>query len=75
MPDLVGENLQDAQNAIQALTGDAIFVTRSSDASGGGRNQIVDSNWKVCGQNIAPGTTITKGSNIDFAAVKLAEGC
>lgn len=75
MPDLVGENLQDAQNAIQVLTDYQIFLTTSSDASGEGRQQVLDSNWRVCGQNIAPGETITVDSRIDFSAVKLDEDC
>src|SRR5688500_12413506 len=54
MPNLVGVNLQDAQDRIQTLTGSAIFFTTSHDASGKGREQVVDRNWKVCDQNIEP---------------------
>jgi hypothetical protein len=75
MPDLVGQNLQDAQNAIRMLTGNAIIVTTSSDASGQGRQQMRVSNWKVCSQYAAAGETITRTSRIDFAVVKLDEDC
>ncbi len=75
MPNLVGSNLQQAQDQIQALTGNAIFITTSHDATGKNRNQVLDSNWKVCSQNIAAGTPITTGTKIDFGAVKLAESC
>lgn len=75
MPDLVGANLQDAQNAIQSLTDFGIAVTTSTDATGAGRNQVLDANWTVCGQNVAPGETISVGTMIDFAAVKLEERC
>jgi len=75
MPNLVGENLQDAQNAIQSLTDYRIFVTHSHDASGAHRLQVVDSNWQVCSQNVKPGKTITTGTAIDFGAVKLGESC
>ena len=75
MPDLVGANLQDAQNAIQSLTDFEIAVTTSHDESGAGRQQVVDRNWKVCSQNVAPGEKITKSSRIDFGAVKLEESC
>ncbi|MFC4951174.1 PASTA domain-containing protein [Pseudonocardia sp. GCM10023141] len=75
MPDLVGRNLQDAQDAIQALTGNAIFVTTSSDATGAGRHQVLDRNWKVCRQNVAPGQPINADAKIDFASVKLEEAC
>lgn len=75
MPDLVGRNLQDAQDAIQALTDFGIPIIRSHDATGAGRNQVLDSNWQVCDQNIAPGEEITAQSDIDLAAVKLDERC
>jgi len=54
MPNLVGANLQEAQDAIQALTGNAIFFTKSHDATGAGRHQILDRDWRVCSQNVPP---------------------
>lgn len=75
MPDLVGSNLQDAQDAIQSLTGFGIAVTISHDATGDGRNQVLDRNWKVCSQNLRPGTAITADTRIDFGTVKLEERC
>lgn len=75
MPDLVGVGLQDAQDRMQQLTGNPLFVTTSHDASGAGRQQVVDRNWKVCDQNVAPGTRITEDTRIDFGAVKVEERC
>ena len=75
MPDLVGSNLQDAQNGVQDLTDFEIAVTTSHDSTGAGRQQVLDRNWKVCSQSVAPGTTITKGAKIDFGTVKLDEAC
>lgn len=75
MPDLTGQNLQAAQNQIQAMTGGQIFFTTSHDAAGRGRNQVVDDNWKVCSQNVAPGAPIDGSARIDFGAVKIAETC
>lgn len=75
MPDLVGATLQDAQDAVQELTGFGIPVTTSTDATGAGRMQVLDANWTVCSQSIAPGTTITPDTDIDFAAVQLDESC
>lgn len=75
MPNEVGANLQAAQDAIQKLTGDLVFFTSSHDASGKGRHQVLDKDWKVCSQNIPAGNPITIGSKIDFGAVKLAETC
>jgi hypothetical protein len=75
MPDLRGSVLQNAQDVIQRLTDRRILVTTSHDATGRGRQQVVDSNWKVCSQNIAPGQTITADTRIDFGAVQLDERC
>jgi beta-lactam-binding protein with PASTA domain len=75
MPNLVGSNLQKAQDAMQKLTGNPVFITTSHDATGQRRNQVVDSNWKVCSQSISPGATVTPDSKVDFGAVKEAEPC
>ena len=75
MPDLVGQNLQAAQDAIQKLTANAVLLTSSTDATGQGRAQVLDSNWKVCAQNVKPGEPITRKTKIEFAAVKLDERC
>ena len=75
MPNLVGKNLQEAQDAIQELTGFEIPITTSHDASGAGREQLLDRNWKVCSQNIAAGAEISSSSRIDFGAVRTDERC
>jgi hypothetical protein len=75
MPNLVGMGLQDAQDAVQELTGFGIVITTSHDATGENRMQVSDRNWKVCTQNIPPGATITRETRIDFGAVKLEEDC
>jgi cytoskeletal protein RodZ len=75
MPDMTGVGLQSAQDQMQALTGDPMFFTDSTDASGAGRAQVLDSNWQVCSQTPAPGTKITGDSRVSFAAVKLSESC
>lgn len=76
MPNLVGANLQDAQNAIQEL---GVFYTISHDMLGS-RSQMLDSNWQVCEQEPAAGTQISGPAKqfegtIDFGAVKLTEKC
>jgi hypothetical protein len=75
MPNLVGLNLQNAQDQIQSLTNYGIAVTTSHDATGAGRHQVFDRNWKVCSQNIAPGSMVDRHTRIDFGAVKLGERC
>ncbi|MBA2309072.1 MAG: hypothetical protein H0W01_07225 [Pseudonocardiales bacterium] len=75
MPKLVGSNLQAAQDALQALTGNEVFLTTSHDAKGAGRQQVLDRSWKVCSQNIPAGSKIDASSSIDFGTVKLEEAC
>lgn len=75
MPDLVGRNLQEAQDQIQTVTGNSLFLTRSHDATGQNRNQVVDSNWKVCTQNVAPGSPFNGDTLIDLGTVQLTESC
>lgn len=75
MPELVGATLQDAQDQIQTLTGDAVYFTDSHDLTGENRNQVLDANWKVCTQNVEPGAPVTAESRIDFGVVKLEEAC
>jgi hypothetical protein len=75
MPNVVGKVLQTAQDTIQALTGDPFFYTRSDDAGGLGRFQILDRDWKVCSQTPRPGTRFTEDTDIDFHSVKSEEAC
>lgn len=75
MPDLAGVTLQQAQDQIQQLTGNDLFLTTSHDLSGEEREQVLDDNWKVCTQNIAPGGAVTPDSVIDFGVVKTEESC
>ncbi len=69
MPNVVCLNLQDAQNAIQAA---GVFFSRSSDATGRDRSQLVDRNWIVVGQNPSPGTPFGEGEAV-LSAVKIGE--
>jgi len=57
MPDVVCMNLQDAQDLIQEQ---GVFFSKSVDATGQGRNQIVDSNWVVIEQQPEPGSAFTE---------------
>lgn len=75
MPNVVGGSLQVAQDQMQKLTGDPVFLTSSHDATGQGRSQVDDSNWVVCTQNVAPGQAFTIKSVIDFGVVKATEKC
>jgi hypothetical protein len=73
MPDAVGMDLQSAQNLVQTY---GVFFSKSHDLRGS-RNQLVDSNWMVCDQNIPPGQQVTGDAEglIDFGVVKREEAC
>jgi len=76
MPDLRGGNLQTAQDAIQALTGNPAFFSTSTDLTGQGRMQVMDRNWQVCSSTPAPGESFTSTSKVDFGVVKIdSESC
>lgn len=70
MPDVMCMNLQDAQDFIQSETD--VFFSRSEDATGQGRNQIIDSNWIVVGQRPAVDTPIGEGDAV-LSVVKIGE--
>ncbi|MBN0971149.1 MULTISPECIES: PASTA domain-containing protein [unclassified Gordonia (in: high G+C Gram-positive bacteria)] len=69
MPNVVCMSLQDAQNAIQSA---GVFFSRSEDATGRGRSQLVDSNWIVVSQTPTPGTPFSEGEAV-LSAVKIGE--
>ena len=73
MPDLVGSDLQSAQDTVQEL---GVSYSVSHDLLGG-RNQVIDSNWIVCDQNVAPGQRVAGDveGQLDFGVVKREERC
>lgn len=75
MPNEVGKNLQEAQDHVQNVADSPLFQTDSTDATGQGRSQFYDRNWKVCSQNVKPGTRVSEDTHISFAAVKNDEAC
>lgn len=72
VPNMVGEDLQLAQDTMQASD---LYLLRSHDATGQERNQVLDRSWKVCDQNPVGGSTVTATDLITFEVVKDAEGC
>lgn len=75
MPNLIGRDLQAAQNTIQTLTDYKVFFSGSTDLTGEGRMQINDRNWHVCTSTPAAGAIITAGTDISFGVVKQSESC
>jgi hypothetical protein len=73
MPNFVGTDLQTAQNLVQS---NGVFLSLSHDLLGS-RNQLVDSNWMVCDQNVPAGQQVTGDveGKIDFGVVKREESC
>ena len=73
MPNVVGMDLQSAQDLVQT---NGVWLSVSHDLLGS-RNQAIDSNWIVCDQNISAGQQVTgdvEGA-IDFGVVKRGEVC
>jgi hypothetical protein len=74
MPNEVGEILQAAQDDLQRVSGNPIYISGSHDLLGS-RHQVLDGNWQVCDQNVAPGVRVTDAMSIDFGVVKVDEAC
>ncbi len=76
MPNLIGMDLQGAQDAIQSVSGGAVWFSSSTDLTGQGRAQISDRNWQVCSSTPAPGSVFTADTEIDFGVVRIdSEEC
>ncbi|WP_138732012.1 hypothetical protein [Modestobacter excelsi] len=73
MPDMTGQVLQDAQDAMQSL---GVMFSTSHDALGS-RMQVLDRDWQVCDQSVPAGQQVTGNAEgqIDFGVVKLSETC
>jgi poly(3-hydroxybutyrate) depolymerase len=76
MPDLIGMDLQGAQDMVQSATGGEVWFSSSTDLTGQGRAQFSDRNWQVCTSTPPPGATITASTDIDFGVVRVeVEDC
>jgi hypothetical protein len=76
MPNLIGKDLQGAQDAIQSLTRDQVWYTGSTDLTGQGRAQISDRNWVVCSSTPSPGAQFTASTDVTFGVVRIdTESC
>lgn len=72
VPDFAGKGLLTAEDDAQAA---GFGNLASHDASGRGRMQILDPDWKVCFQAPAAGTVASTGGKLNFGVVKLGEAC
>ncbi|MEV0171222.1 PASTA domain-containing protein [Streptomyces sp. NPDC050803] len=71
LPDLVGLDLQAAQDEAQAA---GFYALDDQDATGQDRFQVLDRNWTVCSQEPAAGTHPTD-TLVTLYAVKDTETC
>jgi len=69
MPNVVCMNLQAAQDEIQKY---GVFFSRSSDATGMSRSQLIDRNWVVIKQTPLPGQPVTELEAV-LSVVKIGE--
>ena len=69
MPNVMCMDLQSAQDKIQE---GGVFFSRSFDATGADRSQIIDSNWIVVSQDPAAGSPIGEG-DARLVVVKIGE--
>lgn len=72
MPNVIGMNLQLAQDLLQSK---GSYLMSQTDAKGLGRFQVLDSNWKVCKQSPGAGQRVSTATLVTLASVKLIESC
>jgi hypothetical protein len=75
MPDEVGKSLQGAQDDLQEVSGNPLFVSFSEDATGQGRVQVLDSGWQVCSQMPKAGEAFGDYTDVKFYVVRESENC
>jgi hypothetical protein len=75
MPNVVGMDLQGAQDMIQSVTHGALWYSGSTDLTGQGRTQINDRNWVVCSSTPPSGRAFGASTKVDFGVVRDSESC
>ena len=76
MPNLIGKDLQGAQDEIQSVSDGQVWFSGSTDLTGQGRAQILDRAWIVCTSSPSPGAPFTTTTDITFGVVKKdSEAC
>lgn len=72
MPSVVGMVLQDAQDLLQSQ---GSYLMDQVDASGAGRIQFFDTNWRVCSQEPSAGLPLSSVDIVTLRSVKRDESC
>lgn len=70
VPDVVGKDLQLAQDTMQAA---GLYHLTSHDSTGLGRSQVLDRNWQVTDQTPAAGTRVAADTLVDLGARKFTD--
>ncbi|GAA4942308.1 hypothetical protein HD597_001112 [Nonomuraea thailandensis] len=70
LPDVVGMNLQEGQDTLQAA---GFYVLNDKDATGQNRLQVLDRNWVVTRQSPAAGRKVSTDTLITLYAKKIGE--
>ncbi|MER6828997.1 PASTA domain-containing protein [Streptosporangium sp. NPDC000563] len=70
LPDVVGMNLQEGQDTMQAA---GFYILNDKDATGQNRFQVYDRNWVVTRQTPAAGRKVTVDTLITLYAKKIGE--
>ena len=70
LPNVVGLNLQDGQNAMQTA---GFYLLDDKDATGQNRFQIYDRNWVVTEQDPAAGQEVSTDTKVTLYAKKYGE--
>ena len=70
VPNVVGKDLQFAQDTMQAA---GLYHLTSHDSTGQARSQVLDRNWQVTDQTPAAGSTVAADQLIDLGARKFTD--
>lgn len=70
LPDVVGMNLQEGQDTMQAA---GFFLLDDQDATGQGRLQVFDRNWVVTRQDPPAGSEVSVDTRVTLYAKKIGE--
>ncbi|MGN9845287.1 PASTA domain-containing protein [Nonomuraea sp. H19] len=70
LPDVVGMNLQEGQDTLQAA---GFYVLNDKDATGQNRLQVFDRNWVITKQSPAAGRKVSTDTLITLYAKKIGE--
>ena len=70
VPNVVGKDLQFAQDSMQAA---GLYNLTSHDSTGQARSQVLDRNWQVTDQTPAAGSRVTADQRIDLGARKFTD--